>query len=139
MKSKSEIKNEIARIKNEIAGYEIQIDAVNRDLEALNVAWENIQAKMTEFYDLYPDSYYVISNMLDDVLWKGYKRDEFEYDFPEEYQAGLSSLASDSLDARDWIIVEINNVENKKEKLNKKIKGLNNDLVWMEKQLWLVD
>ena len=139
MKSKSEIKNEIARIKNEIAGYEMQIDATNRDLEALNVAWENIQAKMTEFYDIYPDSYYVISNMLDDELWKGYKRDEFEYDFPEEYQAGLSSLGSDSLDARDWIIVEINNVEKRKEQLNKKIKELDNYLMWMEKQLWLVD
>jgi len=81
MKSKSEIINEIARIKNEIAGYEIQIDAVNRDLEALNIAWENIQAKMAEFYDLYPDSYYVISNMLDDEFWQGYKREEFASDF----------------------------------------------------------
>ena len=137
--SKSEIQNKINSKQEQIASYETELSGLQTDLDALITAYDNIQNLMSEFFELYPDVSYVVPNLWDDNLWKGNECTKFQYDFPEEYSMSLSALASDSLDARDWIGVEMNDVERDMETIRKKIKSLESDIWWFKKELWLAD
>lgn len=145
--SKKEIQNKINNKTNEISDCQIQLQTLQNELDSLNDAYDSIQSKMTEFYELYPDGSYVISHMLgedgiwkgDKSVWKGDKRGEFEFDFPNEYANGIAALGSDSLDARDWICVEIGTKEKEIKSVNNQIDDLKSDIKWLNYELKLLD
>lgn len=108
----------------DLSGYQDELRDLNSQYLKILEIKEKLQQEITVIFEVAPNAEIYISE-IDDMAWKGQKREEYEADISDIFNSSSGKLARHILEYSEEIDIKKMELETKADEINSTISSLN--------------